>query len=204
MNKQIKRTAIAIAIIGIGLSYGATAKADSDVANQKSSIYGQAISIEELVNTESYEKEIEKLLQENRRLKQENEQLRAAAEEKEVLEELSDAEWELLTKVVVAEAGYNSKPAQKNVAYVIFNRMNSTKFGDSVSEVVYSPGQFEVVSTGAYKSVSLKDNYIENVKEAYLDSQKEEVAQGALYFAKGQTAGATYLFTDDVGHVFCK
>ena len=39
-------------------------------------------------------------------------------------EELTSDDWELFYRVVRAEAGANSKKAQKNIAYVILNRVN--------------------------------------------------------------------------------
>jgi len=46
---------------------------------------------------------------------------------------------------IYAEA-HTQKEAQYGVGYVIMNRLNSHKFGDSICEIVYSKGQFQGIS----------------------------------------------------------
>ena len=85
------------------------------------------------------------------------------------------------------------------------NRVNSPKFPNTLTEVVFQRGQFSVVSNGSYYNVELSEFLRENVIEAYLNYSEENNAQGALYFGAGiQTGGNQYLFTDEVGHVFYK
>lgn len=56
--------------------------------------------------------------------------------------ELSASERNILEKIVMAEAGGEPYKGQVAVANVVMNRVESPKFGNSVSDVVYAPGQF--------------------------------------------------------------
>ena len=47
---------------------------------------------------------------------------------------------------IYAEAHTQSREAQQGVGYLIMNRLNSHKFGDSICEIVYSKGQFQGIS----------------------------------------------------------
>lgn len=108
-------------------------------------------------------------------------------------------------KVTRAEAGANSKEGQQNVVYVIFNRINSEKFPNTLVEVIFQKGQFSVVSNGSWNKVEISEELKANVIEAYLLYSEKNNAQGALYFGAGQkTGGSQYLFTDEVNHVFYK
>ena len=118
-------------------------------------------------------------------------------------EELTSDDWELFYRVVRAEAGANSKKAQKNIAYVILNRVNSPKWPNTVKDVCLQSGQFTCVSNGAIYKVELSDFTKQNVQEAYLDYMESNKAQGAIYFTK-EMFSHTYLFTDEVGHNFFK
>lgn len=117
---------------------------------------------------------------------------------------LSEAEWECLYRVTRAEAGAQSKEAQKNVVYVVLNRINSEQFTqDNIIDVVFSPGQFTCVSNGSYYHVELSDFLKNNVREAFLDYQEGVSASGALFFTRG-TFNLEFLFEDEVLHRFYK
>ena len=80
---------------------------------------------------------------------------------------LDMAELEVLLKIVEAEAGCEDEEGKLLVANVILNRLNSDKFPDSVSEIVFQQEngitQFSPVSDGSY--------------------DREDISEGALYFA---------------------
>lgn len=127
----------------------------------------------------------------------------------EEMEALTDEEWKCLYRVARAEAGARSKEGQKNVVYVVLNRMYSDKFKeDTIQEVVHAKGQFSVVSNGSYYKVEISDFTKENVKEAYYDYIEGESAEGALFFKSGKKTNtfnkAAWIFTDEVGHHFYK
>lgn len=116
---------------------------------------------------------------------------------------LTEEEWECLYRVARAEAGAWSKEAQKNVVYVVLNRVNSDKFPNSIHDVVFEKGQFACIPDGHYFSVEISDFLIENVEEAYYDYVEGESAAAALFFTLGYF-NREYLFTDEVGHNFFK
>ena len=70
------------------------------------------------------------------------------------------------------------------VANVILNRLNSDKFPDSVSEIVFQQEngitQFSPVSDGSYDRVQISEETVRAVGRA-LDG--EDISEGALYFA---------------------
>ena len=86
--------------------------------------------------------------------------------------------------------------AKVNVANVILNRLNNKdRWGDTITEVVTSPGQF------TYHRTNITDTTKLAVEYAY---QFEDTTQGAEFFNSGtpNTGSSTYLFTDDAGHSF--
>ena len=58
----------------------------------------------------------------------------------------------LLACVVTAEAGSESYEGQLAVANIVLNRLRSGAYGNSISDVIYAPGQFAVVTNGAMAS----------------------------------------------------
>lgn len=123
--------------------------------------------------------------------------------DEEQLTQLTSEEFVALCQVVAAEAGYQSAEAQKNVVWVILNRVNDERFGDTVSEVIYAPGQFTCVSNKAYKIMDITPFIIENVFSACQEYKPGESAEGALYFCKGKMK-RDFLFQDEVKHNFFK
>ena len=88
---------------------------------------------------------------------------------------LSDEDYEVLLKIVQAEAGSEDVMGKMLVAGVVLNRMESKKFPDTVKEVVFQNEngvyQFSPVSNGSYYAA------VDRVLMG------EDVTQGALYFA---------------------
>ena len=62
---------------------------------------------------------------------------------------VSEDEAYLLACVVMAEAGGECYEGKLAVANIVLNRLNSGKYGDSISDVVYAKKQFSVVDNGA-------------------------------------------------------
>lgn len=142
------------------------------------------------------------LVRENDKLRQENAEYKAIND----LNDFSDAEWIILYRVVRSEAGASSTEGQKNVAKVIFNRMESDLFPNTVEEVVFQKNQFSVVSNGSFYSVEISDFTIENVRTAYLEWLDGDDAEAALFFhsGPGYATTRTFLFEDEVHHKFYK
>lgn len=105
----------------------------------------------------------------------------------------------LIQKVVETECygcGFDEKC---NVASVIFNRIESEVFDDSVESVVFSPNQF------AHGRSDISEDTILAVEYAF---QIEDTTDGCIAFhsnAKTSTFnGWVYCFTDNAGHHFYK
>lgn len=193
---------------------------EEDTTSEYETVTQLMLSIESMEMQISYaEEQIFLLQQENAKLKEENTQL---LEENIQLKEttstiekqneeidnqnhvLTDKEWEILYRVARSEAGSWSKTGQKNVVYVVLNRIYSERFKENtIKDVVFAPGQFAVISNKSYYNVEITDFVKENVREAVNDYIPLQSAEGALFFTLG-SFNREYLFTDEVGHNFYK
>lgn len=104
--------------------------------------------------------------------------------EKEPVYELGEQDREVLLRIVEAEAGCEDEEGKLLVANVVLNRLNSDKFPDTVTEVVFQREkgitQFSPVANGKIWSVSVSEETLEAVGRAL---EGEDISQGALYFA---------------------
>lgn len=219
MKNKARNLVLFLFVFVIVLSIMGNIKSQTQEKNQASQIVSQNSIIYEhglpqagaatmLVNSDykkvlELESKVAKQEEQIRLLKEHVKKLVAEQETTDKLKELSSEDWELFYRVVRAEAGANSKAAQKNVAYVILNRVNSSRWPNSVRGVCMQSGQFTCVSSGAIYKVELSDFTKQNVQEAYLDYIDSNKAQGAIYFCRGMFPHK-YLFTDEVGHNFFK
>lgn len=109
--------------------------------------------------------------------------------EKEEAAFLGAGEYEILCRIVQAEAGGEDAAGKEMVAEVILNRVSSPEFPDTVAGVVFQESggqyQFSPVGDGRYNSVSISGQTKEAVLAALQDG---DVTNGALYFvAAGKT-----------------
>ena len=155
--------------------------------------------------------EIEALQKQILKEKEEAEARRKAEEERRAARRIkvSDEDYQVLLRIVQAEAGVCDEKGKILVADVIINRVLSGKFPGSVKGVVYQGSQFQPVSNGRINSVKVTAETIRCGDRA-LDW--EDYSNGALYFmnrkASGRKAGwfdsrLTYLFAHG-GHEFFK
>ncbi len=123
--------------------------------------------------------------------------------------QVSDEDYQILLRIVQAEAGGCDEKGKILVADVVINRVLSHRFPSTVKGVVYQRSQFQPVSTGKINSVKVSEETIQCVERA-LDG--EDYSSGALYFMNRGASGAragwfdrslTYLFAHD-GHEFFK
>ena len=153
--------------------------------------------------------QIETLQKQILKEKQEEEARKKAEEERRASRRIryTDEDYQVLLRIVQAEAGICDKRGKILVADVIINRVLSKEFPNSVKAVVYEPSQFQPVSNGAINSVKVTAETIECVDRA-LDG--EDYSNGALYFMNRRGSGSaaawfdrhlTYLFAHD-GHEF--
>lgn len=91
---------------------------------------------------------------------------------------ITDDEYQVLLKIVEAEAPAEDIKGKMLVANVVLNRLE-IGFGDTISEVVFAKGQFEPVSNGRIFKVTPSEETIEAV-ERVLNGEDE--SEGALYF----------------------
>lgn len=93
-------------------------------------------------------------------------------------------EYDILCRIVTAEANSEDVCGQRLVANVILNRVASDRFPDTIEDVVLSPGQFDPVESGYFYCVEPS----EKAKEAVMQALNgEDESQGALYFQKSES-----------------
>lgn len=104
--------------------------------------------------------------------------------EKTDLYDLSDADYEALLRIVQAEAGCEDEKGKMLVAGVVLNRVESSRFPDTVREVVFQNEngvyQFSPVANGSYDKAVVSEETRAAVDKVLAG---EDVTQGALYFA---------------------
>ncbi len=125
---------------------------------------------------------------------------------------LDEEDYDLLLRIVEAEAGSEDEDGRLLVANVVFNRVNSEQFPDTVSEVVLQQSkgvtQFSPVASGRIWEVDVTEDTRMAVQRAL---EGEDISQGALYFAARRHADSdsmrwfdeklTFLFSHG-GHEF--
>lgn len=133
---------------------------------------------------------------------------------REMAYEISEEDYDILLKIVEAEAGCEDENGKLLVANVVLNRVESGRFPSTVRAVVYQSDGGKVQFTPAYngrlQSVKVSEETEEVVKRALYG---EDISGGALYFVATRVAGEqrsswffkhlTYLF-DYGNHSFFK
>lgn len=103
--------------------------------------------------------------------------------------DISDKDYEILLRIVEAEAGGEDETGKLLVANVVLNRVESETFPDTVEEVVFQQDgncyQFSPVGNGRYDSVCISDETYRAVERAL---QGENLSEGALYFVSEKYA----------------
>lgn len=103
--------------------------------------------------------------------------------------DISDKDYEVLLRIVEAEAGGEDETGKLLVANVVLNRVESSKFPDTVEEVVFQQEggcyQFSPVSNGRYEAISVSDETYDAVERAL---RGEDLSEGALYFVSEKYA----------------
>ena len=102
---------------------------------------------------------------------------------------ISSADYQVLLKIVEAEAGSEDLNGRILVANVVLNRVKSELFPDCVADVVYQHSngvyQFSPVKNGTIDTVSISEETKQAVELA-LDGT--DLSKGALYFAARNAA----------------
>ena len=155
--------------------------------------------------------QIEALQKQILKEKEEEEARRKAEEQRRAARriQISDEDYQILLRIVQAEAGICDDKGKILVADVIINRVLSKRFPNTVKGVVYQRSQFQPVSNGRINSVKVTPDTIRCVD---LGGRRIIKKNGALYFMNRQASGRqaswfdsslTYLFAHG-GHEFFK
>ncbi len=172
-EKYTKSRVLFLLLFGIGLMLLVCQILRSDRIFQTEENYEQAFHIEKNIVTST--SEVPKL--------------KPHILEKEEQAFLGADDYEILCRIVQAEAGGEDAAGKQMVAEVILNRVNSPEFPDTIAGVVFQSSggqyQFSPVGDGRYNSVSISGQTKEAVLAALEDG---DVTNGALYFvAAGKT-----------------
>lgn len=153
---------------------------------------------------EAARREAERLAEEARLEKERQE----AAARRQAVIACSEEDYEVLKRIVQAEAGGCDMEGKILVANVVMNRVQSGKFPDTVTEVVYQKSQFSPVGNGSINRCSVTAETTEAVDRALAG---EDYSRGALYFMNRRASYSgnvrwfdnhlTYLFSHG-GHEF--
>ena len=106
-------------------------------------------------------------------------------QEENILSQFTPEEWDILYRVARCEAGNwcktdnecgkcdkcaDAKEGQKNVIYVILNRLNNNRFPNDIKSIVFAKSQFTVTNNKKhFYSVYISDYCKANVQEAVKD-----------------------------------
>ena len=97
----------------------------------------------------------------------------------EVFTGYSESDYNVLLRIVQAEAGNCDIEGRVMVANVILNRVESGSFPNTITKVVYQKHQFSPVSNGSIKRCKVTTETVEAVERALAG---EDLTDGALYF----------------------
>ena len=140
----------------------------------------EAARKERLAVTERTREEIRQVEEEKKR-QAEKEAARQAA-----VVYYSDQDYEVLTRIVEAEAGGCDTKGRILVANVVLNRVKSKEFPNTITDVVYQKSQFSPVFDGRLRTCRVSEKTVEAVNRAL---EGEDYSQGALYFMNWKIPG---------------
>ena len=102
---------------------------------------------------------------------------------------VSDSELDLLAAIIQCEAGGESHTGKVAVGAVIMNRIRSSQFPDTITDVVYQSGQFSPVASGILSGVlaeGARGDCYDAAREALIGSNP---VGDCLYFNSGSGRG---------------
>lgn len=113
----------------------------------------------------------------------------------------SQEDYQVLLRIVEAEAGICDEKGKVLVANVILNRVRNQEFPDTIKGVVYQKSQFSPVANGSINTCKVTKETVDCVNRAL---QGEDFSQGALYFMNrgGARAGAANWFDGQLTFLF--
>lgn len=126
----------------------------------------------------------------------------------EITIDLEYDERTILERIVEAEAGSEDMTGKMLIANVILNRVNSSRFPDTIEEVVYQSSdgkaQFSPTEDGTFDTVTVSSETKEAVERVL---NGEDNSNGALYFRSVRSTGtwhdrALIRLTEYGNHIF--
>lgn len=118
----------------------------------------------------------------------------------------TDDEYMLLAKITQVEAGYESYEGQLAVANVILNRVKSSKFPNSIKDVIYSGKQFPPAHNGLLDKAKPNASVLRAAKDAL--NGKNNVKDAVYFFnpkvSKGEFWSSLDVITTIGHHSFAK
>ncbi len=102
---------------------------------------------------------------------------------REVIDYISLNEFELMGKIVFAEAKTEDFEGQVAIAEVILNRVESENFPDTVEEVIKQDGAFSSWGNGSVEDAPLDDECLEAVQDAV---GERTFPDSVVYFREGR------------------
>ena len=128
----------------------------------------------------------------------------------EAFADYTESDYNVLLRIVQAEAGGCDMKGKILVANVILNRVESDEFPDTITDVVYEKRQFSPVSNGSINRCKVEQETVEAVDRALAG---EDYSEGALFFMNRRASSGSnvrwfdthldYLFQHG-GHEFFK
>ncbi|MDP5276704.1 cell wall hydrolase [Chengkuizengella sp. 2205SS18-9] len=112
----------------------------------------------------------------------------------------------LLAKIISAEAGYEPYEGQLAVGNVILNRVNDTRFPNTIKDVIYAPNQFGPAHRGELEGLQPSAESIRAAQEVLAG---KNIVEGALYFFNPAVSSTDFFLSKEVvreigGHRFVK
>ena len=115
---------------------------------------------------------------------------------------LSESDIDLLERLVEAEAGSEPYAGKIAVANVVFNRIDSDKYPNTLKDVIYQKNQFEVVNLGTIDTKIPSEETKQAVREALRGKTtvpKDTVIFWASYLNKSHAIWSNCKITATIG-----
>ena len=122
-----------------------------------------------------------------------NEKKEEKKEEKLPIINYTEEEFNLLCRLIEAEAKGESYQGKIAVANVVINRVKDSRFPNTITNVIYAPRQFSPVSNGAIYNTPSEDSV--NAATAALYGEVQPEAKDAIYFWAKYVKKSNWIWT---------
>lgn len=122
-----------------------------------------------------------------------NEKKEEKKEEKLPIINYTEEEFNLLCRLIEAEAKGESYQGKIAVANVVINRVKDSRFSNTITNVIYAPRQFSPVSNGAIYNTPSEDSV--NAATAALYGEVQPEAKDAIYFWAKYVKKSNWIWT---------